>query len=45
MLAATIRWASVETGRDELEVLEELAKNYDPAQYLNRSKDSRDTVT
>ena len=30
LLAATIRWASAETGRDELAVLEELAKNYYP---------------
>jgi hypothetical protein len=28
MLAATIRWAAHETGRDEQEVLNELGKNY-----------------
>jgi hypothetical protein len=42
LLAATIRWASSETGRDELEILEELAKSLDPAEYHNRSKVSRD---
>jgi hypothetical protein len=27
LLAATIRWASHETGRNEFEILDELAKN------------------
>ncbi len=28
LLAATIRWAAHETGRDEQEILDELGKNY-----------------